>query len=53
MIHEESDKGTNESKYTVVLAERFVVSAEGNGVDLGTLKSAVASLDLGKLESMK
>jgi Yip1-like protein len=53
MIHEESDKGTNESKYTVVLAERFVVSAEGNGVDLGTLKSAVASLDLGKLEAMK
>jgi len=53
MIHEESDKGTNESKYTVVLAERFVVSAEGNGVDLGTLKSAVASLDLAKLETMK
>jgi hypothetical protein len=53
MIHEESDKGANQSKYTVVLGERFVVSAEGNNVDLDTLKSAVGSLNLGKLESMK
>jgi hypothetical protein len=53
MIHEESDKRANTSKYTVVLAERFVVSAEGNNVDLNALKSAVGGLDLGKLESMK
>ena len=53
MIHEESDKAANQSKYTVVLAERFVVTAEGNNVDLDTLKSAVGSLNLGKLESMK
>jgi hypothetical protein len=53
MIHEETDKGANQSKYTVVLAERFVVTAEGNNVDLDTLKSAVGSLNLGKLESMK
>lgn len=53
LTHEEVDKKTNESKYTVVVAERFVVSAEGNNVDLNTLKSSVASLDLGKLESLK
>jgi hypothetical protein len=53
LIHEETDKNTNQNKYTVVVAERFVVEAEGNNVDLGTLKSAVAGLDLGKLESMK
>lgn len=53
LIHEESDKNTNQAKYTVVLAERFVVEAEGSNVDLGTLKSAVASLDLAKLEAMK
>jgi hypothetical protein len=53
LVHEETDKNTNQSKYTVVVAERFVVEAEGNNVDLGTLKSAVASLDLAKLEAMK
>jgi len=53
LIHEETDKNTNQNKYTVVVAERFVVEAEGNNVDLGTLKSAVASLDLAKLEAMK
>lgn len=53
LIHEESDKNTNQSKYTVVVAERFLVEAEGNNVDLGALKSAVASLDLAKLEGMK
>jgi len=29
------------------------VSAKGRGVDLATLKTAVSSLDLGKLEAMK
>jgi hypothetical protein len=53
LVHEESDKASNQSKYTVVLGERYVVSAEGNNVDLATLKSAVGSLDLGKLEGMK
>jgi len=53
LIHEETDKNTNQNKHTVVVAERFVVEAEGNNVDLGTLKSAVASLDLAKLEAMK
>jgi len=42
--------GRNE--YTLVLADRFVVSAKGSA-DIGTLKSGVASLDLGKLESAK
>jgi hypothetical protein len=37
----------------VVLADRFVVSAEGNGVDIGTLKSAVNSVNLGALESLR
>lgn len=52
MIHEEVDKRGGRSEYTVVLANRFVVSAEGNA-DIGTLKSAVNSLDLGKIESLK
>jgi hypothetical protein len=54
LVHEQRSKrpgGRNE--FGVVLGERFVVSASGNGVELNELKSAVSSLDLGKLESMK
>ena len=43
--------GSNE--FGMVLGDRFVVSAKGRGVDLNTLKSAVAALNLQKLESMK
>ena len=53
MVHEEESKSGGQNKYAVVLNERFVVSAEGAGVDLGTLKSAVNGLDLGKLEALK
>ena len=53
MIHEEVDKRGGRNKYTVVVAERFVVSAEANGVDINALKSAVNALDLAKLEAVK
>jgi hypothetical protein len=54
LVHEKGSKrsgGANE--FTVVLGGRFVVEAKGQGVDLGTLKTAVSGLDLGKLEAMK
>jgi hypothetical protein len=53
LVHERSSKvgGTNE--YSVVLGDRFVVNVEGNGVELGQLKDATATLDLNKLEAMK
>jgi hypothetical protein len=52
LVHEKMRKdGRNE--YNIVLGERFIVTAKGNGIDLNTLKSAVVSLDLGKLEAMK
>ena len=54
LVHEQGSKragGRNE--FGVVLGERFVISASGNGVELNELKSAVSNLDLGKLESMK
>jgi len=53
MIHEEVDKRGGRNKYTVVVAERYVVAAEANGVDIGALKSAVNSIDLAKLEGLK
>jgi hypothetical protein len=54
LTHEKVAKrpgGRNE--FDVVLGDRFVVSASGSGVDLNALKTAVAGLNLGKLESMK
>lgn len=54
MVHEKAAKqagGSNE--FSIVLGERFVVSANGRGVDIGQLKAAVNSLDLKKLEAMK
>jgi hypothetical protein len=54
LVHERGSKrpgGSNE--FTIVLANRFIVSAKGSGVDLPALKSAVSGLDLAKLEGMK
>jgi len=54
LVHEKGSKregGGNE--FGIVLGGRFVVSAKGRGVDLAALKTAVSSLDLGKLEAMK
>ena len=52
LVHEKSRKGGG-GEYNVVVAERFMVEAKSSNVDLNTLKSAVASIDLAKLESMK
>jgi hypothetical protein len=54
LTHEKGSKrpgGSNE--FTVVLGDRFIVAARGTGVGLPELKSAVAGLDLGKLEALK
>ena len=52
LVHEKSLKSGG-GEYSVVIADRFMVDAKSSSVDLGTLKSAVGSLDLGKLEAMK
>jgi hypothetical protein len=52
LVHEEVDKRGGRNKYSVVLNDRFVVSAEGTA-EIGALKSGVGSLDLGKLEALK
>ena len=53
MVHEEISKSGGDNEYTLVLGDRFIVSARGQGVGIDALRSAVGSLDLGKLESMK
>ncbi len=52
LMHEKLSKTRGANEFAVVLGDRFIVSAKGN-VDLDTLKSAVASVDLAKLEAMK
>ena len=54
LVHEKiSKKSGGENEFGIVLGDRFMVSAKGRGVDINTLKAAVAGLDLGKLEAMK
>jgi hypothetical protein len=52
LIHESLNKTSNYGEFTVILGDRFIVSAKGN-VGLDALKSSVGSLDLAKLEAMK
>jgi hypothetical protein len=52
LVHEQVSKTGGDNEFTVVLANRYIVSTRGN-TDIGTLKSSMASLDLGKLESLK
>jgi hypothetical protein len=53
MVHEEISKTGGTNNFTLVLADRFVVSAKGQGVGIDALKSVVGGLDLNKLETMK
>ena len=53
LVHEKISKTGGTNEFGVVLGDRFLVSARSSEVDSGTLKAAVSSLDLAKLESMK
>ena len=53
LVHEKVSKKGGANEFGVVLGDRFVVSATGRGVPLSELKSAVSSIDLARLESMK
>lgn len=52
MVHEiRSKSGDNE--YSILLGERFMVTATSRDLTADDLRAAVSALDLGKLESMK
>ncbi len=50
-LHEEFQKDGSRSEFTIVLANGLLVSAEGEKVDIASLKTVIAGLDLAKLES--
>ncbi len=53
LVHERIAKKGRDNEFGLVLGDRFVVSASGRGVTIDQLKTAVASIDLGKLEGLK
>lgn len=52
-FHEKFNKADKSGEYTVIVGNRFMVEANGTGVDMATMKKAVEQVDLARLESMK
>jgi hypothetical protein len=53
IVHQKVSKTGGTHEYNIVIGDRFIVSAEGEGIDFEALRSAVSALDFGKLEAMK
>jgi hypothetical protein len=52
MTTEEWNKDSKSGKYGVVVADRFVIEADGQGADMDDLKAAVGAVGPTKLESL-
>lgn len=52
MTTEEFDKTTGHGAYGVLVADRFMVQADGQGASIGDLKAAVGSVNVGALEAL-
>jgi hypothetical protein len=52
MTTEEWDSQSKSGKFGVMVADRFMVEADGNGANMDELKGAVTAVDFGKLESL-
>ncbi len=52
MTTEEWHKDSKSGKYGVLVADRFMVEADGEGADMDDLKAAVGTIGPGKLESL-
>jgi hypothetical protein len=52
-MHEEYRKDGSHAEATVILANGVIVEADGDHVDIDTLKKVLAGVDLGKIEAMK
>lgn len=52
MTTESYDKGSKRGEYNVLVGDRFMVAAEGEGVSIDDLRAAVASVGLSKLEAL-
>ncbi len=52
-FHERYNTRSQSGEFDLVVAQRFLIEAEGDQVDLNTLKSSVSGMNLAQLESMK
>ncbi len=52
MTEESFDTQSKSGKYSIVLNGRLSVEADGNGVDIASLKAMVDGIDLGKAQSL-
>lgn len=52
MVEEKWDNQSRSGSYSVLVASRFAVEASGSAPSIDTLKSAVASVNLGQLQAM-
>lgn len=52
-FHERFNQRSQSGEFDLVVAQRFLIEAEGDQVDLATLKASVAGMNLARLESMK
>jgi hypothetical protein len=52
-VHEKYDIPSKHGELTVMVAKRFQVGVNGDGVDMNTLEQSLRRIDLARLESMK
>jgi hypothetical protein len=52
-MHEDYRKDGSRAEATVILANGVIVAADGDHVDMDTLKKVLAGVDLGRIETMK
>ena len=52
-VHEKWDAQAKHGELSLIVARRYGVEITGNNVDMDALKTALAQIDLGKLESIK
>ena len=52
MTTETYDRTARHGEYNVLVGERFMVHAEGDGLDMDALKAAVGAVDKGRLEGL-
>lgn len=52
MTQESYDRASKHGEYSVLVGDRFMVEAKGDGVTMDELKAAVGSIDAGRLEGL-
>lgn len=52
-VHEKWEAASKHGELSLIVASRYGVDVTGDNVDMAALKSALAQIDFGKLESMK